>query len=520
MGDEQDRAGEGAQRVLERLAALHVEMIGGLIEDQHVGARAHEDRQREAAALSAGEALQRLLRVLAGEQEAAQQRARLARGQAGRALRDLEHPLSRRAARAQLLAVLGEVADVHAVAGAERSRRERPPAGERLDQGRLPGPVGPHERDVLAALEPQLGVIEQHAGGRVASRDGSGAVARGLPAAADLDAAVAQLEDHARGAGRRRERELESLGGGGIALDALELGELLHPRLRLARLGGLVAEALDEPFHARDLRALRGDRAAEGELAGGALLAPLVPAAGEVARSGALELEHRGADHLEEPAIVRHHDDSRVESQQRLLEPLQRGDVEMIGRLVEQQHVGAGGQRAREGGARELAPGEGGEGAIEVLLAEPQAARRRARALAPQIAAARLQSRLRPRVARQQRLVGAARRHPRLQLRQLRLDGELLRASRQQVLAQRQAALARGALVVQRDAHPLGHAQLAAVDRALARQHAQEGRLAHPVAPRERHPLAALELEGDAPQQRASADVLVQLRCGQQRHEQ
>ena len=38
VGDEQDRAGERAQRVLERLAALDVEVVRGLVEDQHVRA--------------------------------------------------------------------------------------------------------------------------------------------------------------------------------------------------------------------------------------------------------------------------------------------------------------------------------------------------------------------------------------------------------------------------------------------------------------------------------------------------
>ena len=88
--DEQERAGECAQRRLQRLATLQVEMVGGLVEDQHVGARVDEDRQRQAAALSAGEAVERLLGVLAAEQEPAEQRAGLAWGQPGGALRRLD----------------------------------------------------------------------------------------------------------------------------------------------------------------------------------------------------------------------------------------------------------------------------------------------------------------------------------------------------------------------------------------------------------------------------------------------
>ena len=38
VGDEQQRALEGLQRVLERLARLEVEVVGRLVEDQDVGA--------------------------------------------------------------------------------------------------------------------------------------------------------------------------------------------------------------------------------------------------------------------------------------------------------------------------------------------------------------------------------------------------------------------------------------------------------------------------------------------------
>ena len=56
----------------------------------------------------------------------------------------------------------------------------------------------------------------------------------------------------------------------------------------------------------------------------------------------ALEGEDVGGDAVEEPAIVRDHDRAAREAQQRLLERAQRLDVEVVGRLVEQQHVAAG----------------------------------------------------------------------------------------------------------------------------------------------------------------------------------
>src|SRR5450759_4543510 len=56
VGDEQQSALERAQGVLERLAALQVEMVGGLVEDQDIRrpwCAVHQDRQGQPAALPA-----------------------------------------------------------------------------------------------------------------------------------------------------------------------------------------------------------------------------------------------------------------------------------------------------------------------------------------------------------------------------------------------------------------------------------------------------------------------------------
>jgi hypothetical protein len=45
--------------------------------------------------------------------------------------------------------------------------------------------------------------------------------------------------------------------------------------------------------------------------------------------------DHAGADRLQEPAVVGHEHDRGVETRQRLLQPLQRLDVEVVGRLVQ-----------------------------------------------------------------------------------------------------------------------------------------------------------------------------------------
>src|SRR5205807_5689347 len=194
----------------------------------------------------------------------------------------------------------------------------------------------------------------------------------------------------------------------GVALDALDLPELLEPVLRLARLGRLVAEALDEALHALDLLALLVDGLAERDLACRGLPAPRAPRAGEEARAPGLDLQHRRADRLQKPAVVRDEDDRRVHGDERLLEPLQRLDVEVVGRLVEQQQVGLGDQRASQRRARELAAGERLQRAVELLVAEAEPAHGAERALAPRVAAVVLELALRAAVGVQRALARVA----------------------------------------------------------------------------------------------------------------
>ena len=66
--------------------------------------------------------------------------------------------------------------------------------------------------------------------------------------------------------------------------------------------------------------------------------------------------------------------DRRVERHQVLLEPLQRLDVEMVGRLVQKQQVRIARQRPSERGARQLPAGERAQRAVQIgVVAEPQA---------------------------------------------------------------------------------------------------------------------------------------------------
>ena len=307
-----------------------------------------------------------------------------------------------------------------------------------------------------------------------------------------------------------------------VALDALDLGELLHARLRLAGLGGLVAEALDEALHALDLRLLLVDRLAERDLARRLLAPPLVPGAGEEARAR----PRLRSSSTAVPTASRNQRSCATSttaasrSDERLLEPLQRLDVEMVGGLVEQQHVRAGGQRAGERGARELAAGEGVQRAVEIGLARSRGrapSRSRGRATgsrrAPPAAPARARSgRASPRRSRPPAIC-------RLQLAELGLDRELLGAARQQVLAQRPCrARAAGAGRAARSRTPLATlSSPRSIDVSPASIRSSVV-LPAPLRPAIVMPFAALELERHAAQQRLPGHVLVQVGCDQQRH--
>ena len=108
--------------------------------------------------------------------------------------------------------------------------------------------------------------------------------------------------------------------------------------------------------------------------------------------------------------------------------------------------------------------------------------------------------------------------HRLLESPQLTLDRNEVGGAGEDVLAQRQPALQRRALVVERDARALGERELAAVDLGLAGEHAQEGRLAGAVGTAERDTLATLHLERDAVEEDAPGELLAQVRCDHDGH--
>mmetsp|Transcript_47354 Transcript_47354/g.108961 ORF Transcript_47354/g.108961 Transcript_47354/m.108961 type:complete len:218 (+) Transcript_47354:1022-1675(+) len=95
---------------------------------------------------------------------------------------------------------------------------------------------------------------------------------------------------------------------------------------------------------------------------------------------------------VEEGARVRDYDERLLPRLQVLLQPQHRVQVQVVGRLIEQQHVRADEERARERHAHAPAAGEGGRRALLVLLAEAEPAQDLGRARGRRVRLDRLQA--------------------------------------------------------------------------------------------------------------------------------
>src|SRR5882762_2328808 len=73
--DENERAGVPVERGVERLDRFHVEVVGRLIEQHHIGHAEHELPDQHALPLAAGDHLERFLLVVAREEQLPQRRA-------------------------------------------------------------------------------------------------------------------------------------------------------------------------------------------------------------------------------------------------------------------------------------------------------------------------------------------------------------------------------------------------------------------------------------------------------------
>ena len=207
---------------------------------------------------------------------------------------------------------------------------------------------------------------------------------------------------------------------------------------------------------------------------------------------------------------MRDEQDRAGERRELILEPLQRAQVEVVRRLVEQQQVGLRREHARERRAGQLHARERSERPVGVFDLEAQAAQDFLEARPPGVAADRFELGLRVCV-RAQDVVGVlARGHAALEVAQAILGGVHVGQALADVGAERVRAGDRRSLVVQGDAVALRFADVARVGVDLADDRAQQRRLARAVAADQRQSLARWQPEGDAVVDDVGAEALAQ----------
>ena len=326
VGDGHDRAGPVVEEVLEGAEGVEVEVVGGLVEEQHVRPGRQHGHQLEATPLPTREHGDGRAVGVVLEPEPAQQRGVLGPWRLVRSRHHLEHG----EVGGQMGAVLVEVADPHGRAVHDRPLRRGDAPRHDVEQRRLPRPVRADDAQAGPGIEQQVDVAEQ---------DGAGGPG---------DADVVQLDHLATEAGRAGLRQADgpaphALVGTGRLDDRPGDGEpglrLAAPLPRPAPQPRQLAAGEDPAARLALLRLVR-------PLGHGVEVGPVPAVDGEPAVTA--EGDDAGGHDVEEGPVVADHDHRAPPPGQLGLEPLHGGEIEVVGGLVEHQHVGGAGQRRRE----------------------------------------------------------------------------------------------------------------------------------------------------------------------------
>ena len=222
--------------------------------------------------------------------------------------------------------VLGEVAHFRRIGPLHLARIRRHRADQAIEQRGLADAVGADDGDTLAGFDLQAETVEQHV---VAPRLGE--LVRRQCVTVDL---LALLEPDERADTR-----------GGLDLLELDLVDLALARGGLLGLGGVGREAADELLKLGDFRLLLGVVGVQALAGLGRGDHVLVIVAREQPQLAVIQIRHVSADAIQEVAIVGDDDHRRAARPQDLFQPADGVDIQMVGGLVEQQHVGVREQR-------------------------------------------------------------------------------------------------------------------------------------------------------------------------------
>ena len=319
MADDHRAAREIVQRRLQRLQRLDVQVVGRFVQQQHVAARFQQLGHVHAVAFAARQGADLLLLVAALEVEGAAIGAavhrRVAQGDQLGAAADL---LPDVVVVAQRVARLVDIGQLHRLAQGDRALVGLLLTGQHAEQRRLARAVRTDHADDAAGRDGEVQVLDQQL------------VAHRLLQADDLDHLATQalaVRDDDLGAG-----DALLLGLVGHLVIGVDAGLLLG-------LTGLGAGADPFQFLLKDL--LLGLVLAgllRHALGLGVQPRGIVPLVRDAA--AALQLQDPGRDVVQEIAVVGDDQDRALVFDQVLLQPGDGLGVQVVGRFVQQQHVG------------------------------------------------------------------------------------------------------------------------------------------------------------------------------------
>src|SRR6185437_9501021 len=367
MRDQQHRAVVLLQRDIQRVDALEVQVVRRLVEDEHVGLLKHQLAEEQPRRLAAGERIGHLHALFAAEEHLAEDASYIFFG--GVLVEAMQPVRDRHAVGDGGSMLLAEVADLRLVPPLDGAAVDAHlgllgffqalAIGEQcFEQRGLACSVAAHQDDLFAALDGCGESVNDFETTAIGERIAFLYVFKFQQVAAAgtllLKADVRALDVRAR--------EF----GDGEALDFLfARGDLAGTRA--------AGESRDEVFELRDLLfalvVLRLDARADG----GLLLHHVVVAAGVGDDGLVIDVRDMRADRVEEVAVVRNRDERAVVADEKLLQPEDGVEVEVVGGLVEQQGLRLAEERLRQQHADLLAALQLGHLALVDLVGDVEA---------------------------------------------------------------------------------------------------------------------------------------------------
>ena len=249
----------------------------------------------------------------------------------------------------QVEQLLREVRDLHRLALDPLAGLGFALPGQQPQQRRLAGPVDADQTDPLAGADAPRQVLHQHP------------VRNGQCRVLELDHRAAQAllgeREQLDGVARRRHVRDQRLGG-------------LDPVARLRRAGGRAAAQPGELLARQVLPLLLGRVGEPGPL--GAREDPVRVAALVLLDLALHHFPRAVADGVEEPPVVGHDDERGPAGEQVLREPAHALDVEVVRRLVEHEQVEVLDQRGRQRDPAALATGHRGDHGVQAQRRDPE----------------------------------------------------------------------------------------------------------------------------------------------------